>query len=87
MRTLRRTKWLVFILQALAKHATTQLFFRLQDSDDPSALYRNLKRERDWHDYAQMEVDKKRTGPGEGGQPVHVPESMQEQQNALYRVR
>ena len=61
--------------------------FLSQDSDDPSAPYRNLKHERDWHDYAQMEADKKRTGPGEGGQSVHVPESMQEQQSNLYRVR
>ena len=58
----------------------------LQDSDDPSAPYRDLKHERDWHDYAQMETDRKRTGPGEGGQAVHVPESMREEQNALYRV-
>jgi hypothetical protein len=59
---------------------------KIRDAD-PSAPYRHLKRNaRDWHDYAQMENDKKRTGPGEQGQSVKVPTSMKDLQLELYRV-
>ena len=51
------------------------------------AKYAHLARNaRDWHDYAQMEADKLRKGPGEQGQSVQVPAAAKDAQLALYRV-
>lgn len=42
----------------------------------------------DWHDYERMKADLKRTGPGEGGMPYHLPNTaeVKKEKDALYRV-
>uniref|UniRef100_F1KY00 Polypeptide N-acetylgalactosaminyltransferase n=1 Tax=Ascaris suum TaxID=6253 RepID=F1KY00_ASCSU len=58
-----------------------------EDGADPFAAYKSLAK-KDWHDYAAMENDKRRVGPGEGGKPVAIPTDpeIKKKQEELYRV-
>ena len=58
------------------------------DSKDPSARFRDLPRNRDWHDYEAMKKDEQRSGPGEQGQPVALPKDPETQklEDQIYRV-
>ncbi len=58
------------------------------NKEDPSAPYRNLNRNRNWHDYKAMDLDKKRQGKGEQGSPVALPSDpdTKELEEKVYRV-
>ncbi|VDM39734.1 unnamed protein product [Toxocara canis] len=45
---------------------------QVEDGADPFATYKNLGK-KDWHDYAAMDEESRRVGPGEGGKPVAIP--------------
>ena len=44
------------------------------EKKDPfNKVYKDLPRDRDWHDYEAMKKDLGRSGPGEGGKAVVLP--------------
>lgn len=56
-----------------------------EDGADPFAAYKSLAK-KDWHDYAAMENDKRRVGPGEGGKPVAIPTDPEIKKKQVSRV-